>query len=120
MKRMSFCGMTFLTTDAVADAVLELTALLTYGHNSELLVVPSFTLDGSERIVNLLVGPGSELISIPEDDFGAERDTSRAVAVLRDQIDVLTSERDTGITTTRAVASSSADWASEDHWDDVY
>jgi len=42
------------------------------------------------------------------------------VAVLRDQIDVLASERDTGITTTRAVASSSDDWAFEDHWDDVY
>jgi hypothetical protein len=120
MKRMSFCGMTFLTTDAVADTVMELTALLPDGHNSELLVVPSFTQDGSERLVNLLVAPGSELISIPEDDLGAERDTSRAVAVLREQIDVLASERDTGITTTRAVASSSADWAFEDHWDDVY
>jgi hypothetical protein len=120
MKRMSFCGMTFLTTDAVADAVLELTALLTDGHKSELLVVPSFTHDGSEILVNLLVAPGSELISVPEDGVGAERDTLRAVAVLRDQIDVLVSERDNGIATTRAVASSSADWAFEDHWDDVY
>ncbi|MEC5151116.1 hypothetical protein [Cryobacterium sp. GrIS_2_6] len=112
--------MTFLTTDAVADAVLELTALLTYGHNSELLVVPSFTQDGSEILVNLLVAPGSELISIPEDGLGAERDTRSAVAVLRDRIDVLASELDTAITTTRAVASTSADWAFEDHWDDVY
>ncbi|TFC21396.1 hypothetical protein [Cryobacterium glucosi] len=120
MKRMSYCGTTFLTTNAVADALLEFAAALTEQHKSEVVEVPSYSADGSEILIHLLVAPGSELISIPENAVGDEPETHYAVSVLRDHIDSLLSESRTESTFTTAMASTSTDWSTEDHWDDVY
>ncbi|MDY7557806.1 MULTISPECIES: hypothetical protein [unclassified Cryobacterium] len=120
MKRMSYCGTTFLTTNTVADALLEFAATLSEWHKSEVVEVPSYTADGSEILIRLLLASGSELISIPENTVGDEPVTHHAVSVLRYDINSLASVSSTESIVTRAVASASEDWSTEDHWDDVY
>lgn len=95
MKRVSFCGSSFLTTDEVADALLQLVAVLAHGHGSEMLEIPAVGSDGKTVIVQLVVGPTSELLTIPEEVPSAEPNTADAVAYLRDHAQTLADPRQT-------------------------
>ena len=90
MKRVSYCGESFLTTDGAADALLELVVAFPGGHDSELLQLPAVNSDGDEMVVQVVVGPGSELISVPEESTAGEPDTIETVAYLRDRMRTLT------------------------------
>lgn len=85
MKRVSYCGESFLTTDQAADALLQLVAALDDHHDSELVELPAVQSDGKTVTVHMIVGPRSELVSIPEDGQGDEPDTTDAVVHLRDR-----------------------------------
>ena len=89
MKRISFCGESFLTTDGAADALLRLVIAFPSGHDSELLKLPAVNNDGEEMVVQIIVGPGSELISVPEESTWREPDTLEAVAYLHRRIQTL-------------------------------
>ena len=89
MKRISFCGESFLTTDGAADALLKLVIALPNGHDSELLELPAVNNDGDEMVVQMVVGPGSELISVPEEFTSGEPDTLEAVAYLHRRMQTL-------------------------------
>ncbi len=90
MKRVSYCGESFLTTDGAADALLELVVAFPGGHDSELFQLPAVNSDGDEMVVQVVVGPGSELISVPEKSTAGEPDTLETVAYLRDRMRTLT------------------------------
>jgi hypothetical protein len=90
MKRVSYCGESFLTTDGAADALMELVVAFPGGHDSELLELPAVNTNGDEMVVQVLVGPGSELISIPEQSTAGEPDTVETVAYLRGRARTLT------------------------------
>jgi hypothetical protein len=94
MKRISYCGESFLTTNGTADALLELVVAFPGGHDSELLELPAVNSDGDEMVVHVVVGPSSELISVPEACAAAEPDTIDAVAYLRGRILALTAPSD--------------------------
>jgi hypothetical protein len=112
MKRISYCGESFLTTDGAADALLMLVVALPQGYNSEMLEVPAVGDDGNTMIVQLVVGPTSELISIPEETRSGEPDTAEVVAYLRDRLDALAAPRE--------YAYSAALASAEYDWDDAY
>jgi hypothetical protein len=82
MKRISYCGDSFLTTDGAADALLELVVSFPHHHDTELFELPAVNSDGAEMVVQVVVGPGSELISVPEDSTAGEPDTRETVAYL--------------------------------------
>lgn len=86
MKRISYCGDSFLTTDGAADALLALVVAFPGGHDHELLELPAVNSDGDEMVVQVVVGPGSELISVPEESTAGEPDTLATVAYLRGRI----------------------------------
>ena len=85
---MDYVDGSFVTSDAVADALLEMVAVL--GHVEEALVVhiPSIEPDGSTVVIDLVVGPASqikaraELIDVPEPDFTREVDQLKRFAAL--------------------------------------
>jgi hypothetical protein len=112
MKKVSFCGESFLTADAAADALFQLVAALGAGHDSELLDMPAVDRDGKTVILQMIVGPTSELISVPAGASWAEPDTTEAVAYLRDRARVLSGPR--GLACSEAIAST------EYGWDDLY
>jgi hypothetical protein len=112
MKRVSYCGESFLTTDAAADALLELVGSLHLDHNSEMLELPAVSRSGDPILVQLVVGPGSELISIPSNIGSVEPDTRIAVSYLQDRIDSLSLPRE--------LAFSEALASAEYGWDESY
>lgn len=94
MKRISYCGDSFLTTDGAADALLALVVALPDGHDSELLELPAVNSDGDEMVVQVVVGPGSELISVPEESTAGEPDTLETVAYLQGRMHTITLPRE--------------------------
>lgn len=93
MKRLSYAGESFLTTDAVADEVVRFVAALGGGHGPEALEIPAVTNDGGTMLVQLVVGPASQLVSVPEQVVQGEPDTTDVVSRLRKRIEALRSPR---------------------------
>ncbi|QYF75191.1 hypothetical protein [Cryobacterium sp. PAMC25264] len=93
MKRISYCGDSFLTSDRAADALLELVVTFPGDHDPELLELPAVNSAGSEIVVHVVVGPGSELISVPEETTAGEPDTLETVAYLRRRMHAMSVHR---------------------------
>ena len=83
MRRVSYGGGSFPTSDQVADALVSLVATLSGGHSSQIVDIPAVSDDGQLVLVRMVVGPLSILISIPEDSPWPEPDLSDAVSSLR-------------------------------------
>ncbi|TFC46420.1 hypothetical protein E3T26_02355 [Cryobacterium sp. TMT1-21] len=98
MKKISYGGESFLTTDGAADALLELVVALPDGHVSELIKLPAVNSDGDEMVVQMVVGPRSELISVPEESSAGEPDTVEAVAYLRGRVGTITAPSEVAYT----------------------
>jgi len=112
MKRVSYCGESFLTTDEGADALLHFVAALDDRHESELVEMPAVQRDGRTMTVQLIVGSTSELISIPETGRWEEPDTTLAVAHLRNRSRMVSAQPGENY--------SEASAALEYGWDDIY
>jgi len=96
MKRVSYGGASFLTADRVADALLLLVAAIRDHHGAEVVELPAVGNGGEPVVVQLVVGPASEIISMSEGAPGAEPgstepgstepDTTEVVDYLLDRI----------------------------------
>ncbi len=116
MKRVSYCGKSFLTTDGAADALLQLAVALPTCNSSEFLELPALTDDGHTMLVQLVVGPSSEFLSVPEKTRAKDPDTADAIAYLRERTRVLTTRAEPAY----AYADADAGTLSNNGWDDLY
>lgn len=114
MKRISYCGESFLTTSEGADALLSFVATCDNRHNSELVEMPAVQNDGRAVTVQMIVGSMSELISIPEGGRWEGPDTTDAVAQLRDRALLLSAQPGEDYSGDYAAS------AMEYGWDDIY
>lgn len=108
MKRISYCGASFLTPDAVADALLELVTALGITHTNETLDLPAVNDDGDTVIVTVVVGPMSALMSVPEVSQWTGPDTTLVLAGLNARIHALTAPKSYPIEET--IATTDIDW----------
>jgi hypothetical protein len=84
MKRISYVGGSFLTSDAVADALFDFIAALGPGPRGESVDIPAVTPQGGRISVRMIVGPASHLLSVPEETVLPEPDDSgEALITLR-------------------------------------
>jgi hypothetical protein len=82
MKKVTYSGDSFVTTDAAAAALVDFAAALAHHKASESVILPVVDARGNLAEVRLLVGPSSELICVPEDSPFDEPDVAAAVADL--------------------------------------
>ena len=74
MKVLTYAGSEFMTSDAVAAALLEYGAALAEGREAATVEIPVIEADGAESVALFLVGPASQIVSrnaetgIPEPD----------------------------------------------------
>lgn len=114
MKRISYCGESFRTTNEGADALLLFVAACDHRHTSELVEMPAVRNDGRAVTVQLIVSPMSELICIPEEGRWEGPDTTDAVAHLRERALLLAARPGENYSGDCAAA------AMEYGWDDIY
>lgn len=83
MKRVSYGGESFITSDDAAVALLDFAASAAMSSVGEVVTLPSVLADGRVVSVSLVIGPSSELMTTPIETVHAEPDTREAVAALR-------------------------------------
>lgn len=83
MKRVAYGGESFITSDEGAAALLDFTASAAMSGVAEVVTLPSVLADGRVVLVNLVIGPSSELITSPVETALAEPDTRDVAAALR-------------------------------------
>lgn len=110
MRRISYSGASFLTTAAVADALLPLVTALGISQTTETLDLPAVNSTGKPMTVKLVLGPQSELISIPEESPWEIADTAAALAYLRARTQTLTQPKPFAFYETVPVTDFDSDW----------
>ncbi|HWM32827.1 MAG TPA: hypothetical protein VNR36_01175 [Pseudolysinimonas sp.] len=82
MRLVSYAGGNFVTSDVVADALLDYAAALGNAHHAAAIVVPAVGLGQ----IRLLVGPASQLLSVPVQDTRNEPDGAEFTADIEARI----------------------------------
>jgi hypothetical protein len=84
MKSIHYDGSTLLTSDDVADAVIEYAAALSGGDRADTVDVPCVGDDGTMTTTKILIGPASEMVVEDADDDALETTDDQFVARLRE------------------------------------
>jgi hypothetical protein len=83
MKTIHFGKSTILTSDDVADAVIEYAAALCNGNCADVVRVPSVAQDGTASITAMLLGPASQIVIVDADVDELEKEHPVFVARLQ-------------------------------------
>ncbi|ONI65320.1 hypothetical protein ALI44B_01090 [Leifsonia sp. ALI-44-B] len=101
MQEITYATKTFVTTDAIAAALVELVTSINRDTHSEAVVVPAYTETGKRVEATMTLDASSELVAVPSDvspDDNLENDEAVAAA-LKD----IRARIQNGSRTTRAV-----------------
>jgi hypothetical protein len=104
MHEISYAGGTFVTSDEVAEILLEYAAALANADRAASVEVPAAGLPTGEESMQILVGPASQLMSAPIDSDESVTGTEGFVGEMRKRIKEL--ERGW----TRPATGSAIDW----------
>ncbi|MCA5924266.1 hypothetical protein [Curtobacterium oceanosedimentum] len=76
MKHIQYDRSSILTTDDVADAVIEYAAALAGGDRADTVSIPAVAADGTMTTTKVLIGPASQLVveDAEEDELEGEHD----------------------------------------------
>jgi hypothetical protein len=77
---VSYAGLTFMTADGVADALVDLAAALS---RAEIAEVPVLDEVGATQTARLVIGPNSHMIAIPTKSSYPDPDLDDAAEQLR-------------------------------------
>lgn len=83
MKRIRYAGGSFLTGDAIADALLDYATALARAGTADHVIVPGLGADEAPTSVDVVVGPASQLIAEHEESGAEEPHHEEFVADLR-------------------------------------
>ena len=91
MKRVAYGGESFITGNDAADALLEFATSAAMNNVAEVVRMPSVRPDGVVIVIELVIGPSSELITSPVESEFPEPDTAAEARSLRSRISALRS-----------------------------
>ena len=100
MRKVTYAAESFVTTDEVAHALVQFTTAVAQKGTSASVDVPAVDEDGQPVMVQLVIGPASEVISTPDPaDPVYDARSEQAVAELRRLVAALDSNRTTDTAT---------------------
>ena len=89
MRQITYAGGTFLTGDAIAEALMEYAAALANADRAATVHVPA--VDNGDIVdVNVLIGPASQLMAENVAHAGPEPDPTAIVDAINDRMERLT------------------------------
>ena len=89
MRRIRYAGDSVVTGDAIATLVVKYSEALAKADTAASIDIPVRVGESGMGTATLLVGPASQLISVPEPDDTAEIEDEDVVAHLQKRIDDL-------------------------------
>ncbi|MET1044533.1 MAG: hypothetical protein ABWX59_10510 [Microbacteriaceae bacterium] len=74
MKKIVYGAAGVVTSDAIADAVMQYARALALGVKADLVDIPVRMESGAQDRAQILLGPASQLVSVPAEDGDGELD----------------------------------------------
>jgi len=82
MKRVDYAGGSFVTTDAAAAALIAYATALGTHSRTDSIAVPCILPSGRTGFTTVLIGPSSEMMTVPIEIPEAELDDADVLALL--------------------------------------
>jgi len=93
MRKLHYAGGWVIIDDQVCKAILRYARALAKAETSDLVVFPALTEEHVMGIAHILIGPASQIISVPTSDIGLDLKDSRFVEILESRTLNLDPER---------------------------
>jgi hypothetical protein len=85
MRRIVYAGSVFYTGDTIAEALLDYARVLARRNLADAVFVPGRLMSGETDKIEVLIGPASQVVSEPVDDYGPDLVDAEVVAELRER-----------------------------------
>lgn len=85
MKRIIYASGEILTDDAVADALMDYASVLAIIGSADVVTLPGIDRDGKVQVMQLVVGPASQILSMTTHESDVEMSAAAAAAELRER-----------------------------------
>ena len=86
MRRITYAGTWFDTSDSVAEAIMEYSKALAYNDIADTINVPGRSATGDTGMAEVIIGPASQIVSAPIESISEnEFDDPVLVAELRER-----------------------------------
>ena len=72
MRRITYAGTWFHTGDQIADAIMEYSKALAYNEIADTVSVPGRSNTGDAGMVEVIIGPASQIVSAPIESVGQD------------------------------------------------
>jgi len=82
MRALHYAGGSVFIADEVCKAVLRYARALAKAGSSDLVVFPALSADNRRGYAHVLIGPASQLLSVPADEIGVDLTDPRMVEIL--------------------------------------
>jgi hypothetical protein len=93
VKELSYADQHIVTSDQIADRVLEYAKLLGRANTADTLSLPAVNASGDVHTVDLLIGPASQITAVAADADLAEIASSATLADIDQRIRAVQPER---------------------------
>lgn len=82
MRKLFYAGGHVIISDQVCKAILRYGRALAKADSADLIVFPALSDENRRGMAHILIGPASQLLSVPSEDIGIDLDDSRMVEIL--------------------------------------
>ena len=97
MRRIVYAGSVFYTGDTIAEALLDYARVLARRNLADAVFVPGRLTSGETDKIEVLIGPASQVVSEPVDEYGPDLVDADVVAELRERARRLAEGQQPGI-----------------------
>jgi len=82
MRKLFYAGGAVMVSDQVCKAIFRYARALSKAKTADLVIFPVLTAENRRGMAHILIGPSSQLLSVPAEDPGVELDDARMVEIL--------------------------------------
>jgi hypothetical protein len=93
MRKLHYAGGAITVSDQVCKAVLRYARALSKANAADLIILPALSEDNRQGMAHLLIGPSSQILSVPAEDIPITLDDARMVEILESRTRTLDPER---------------------------
>ena len=93
MRKLHYAGGSVTISDQVCKAILRYARALAKAETADLVVFPGLTGDNRLGAAHILIGPSSQLLSVPVEDLDLDLADSRMVEILESRTKSLDPDR---------------------------
>ncbi len=93
MRKLYYAGGSVIISDQVCKAILRYARALAKAETADLVILPAFTEDNRQGIAHILIGPSSQIMSVPTEEIDIDLGDARMVEILESRTQKLDPDR---------------------------